>query len=170
VNTPTPTPRILFLDFDGVINEGRKAYPFTSTGYAIERRLAQRVGRMVRAVDAQVVISSDWRHHYSRNELSDILAEYGGIDRARVLGVTDYQQIRGEEIQTWLQQYARDARVAILDDNDQGRFNMDVVRRWFVGTDGDIGVQPTDIRKAAALLTRGEIWTPRSASVVVAVA
>lgn len=149
--------RILMLDFDGVINTDR-TYD-RAQEHAIERRLAQRVGQMVTALKAQVVVSSDWRRFYGLSELRQILHRYARIEPRHVIGATSVDEIRGEEIQKWLRTHNRPVRLAILDDNHLGRFNMDVVRPWFVQTHAERGVSQANINKASTLLTTGPVWT-----------
>ena len=148
------------LDLDGVLNRDGKWYE----GIAIERRLAQRVGRLVASLDAQIVVSSDWRHWYGREDLQMLLQYFGDINPQRVLGTTHVPReqgegIRGQEIQRWLQDYAQPVRLAILDDNHKGRFSMNVVREWFVKTDPRKGVSRANIVQATALLTDGPVWS-----------
>ena len=150
--------RIVMLDIDGVLNREFKYYD----GVAIEPRLATRVARLVAKLDAQVVVSSDWRHFYSLSELRLILNHFG-IASQRVLGTTEVPReqgegVRGHEIAQWLQGHGHPVRLAILDDNHEGRFNMDVVREWFVKTNPRKGILPANIQQAHALLTGGPVW------------
>jgi len=150
--------RVVFLDIDGVLNRDHRYYE----DVAIEPRLAARVARLVTKLDAQVVVSSDWRHHYTLPELQAILNHFGIASR-RVLGTTVVPQwqgmgVRGREIEQWLQGHGQPVRLAILDDNHEGRFNMDVVREWFVKTNPRKGVLPANIQQAHALLTGGPVW------------
>jgi hypothetical protein len=156
--------KIVFLDFDGVLNRDTLYHKDP-----IERALVHRVGEMVQRHDAQIVISSDWRHHYDLRILRQILFQYGGIPPRRVIATTHVPRkqgggIRGQEIAQWLEAHGQPVRLAILDDNHRGRFNMDVVRPWFVQTDPAKGVTPKDIKQATALLTTGPIYERQSSA------
>ena len=151
------------LDFDGVMNKFNTYYHKDP----LDRTLVHRVGDMVQRLNAHIVISSDWRHHHSLGDLRKILFFYGSIPPRRVLGTTHIPKeqgdgIRGQEIADWLARQPQPVRVAILDDNHHGRFNMDVVRPWFVETDPMKGVTPENIRQATALLTTGPVYSRQS--------
>lgn len=155
--------RIVMLDFDGVINKERRFYD----GLPIERELAQKVAHLVTALDASVVVSSDWRHHYNLQELRTILQHFGDLDPKRVLGTTHTPReqgsgIRGEEIARWLERHKHPVQLAVLDDNHLGRFNMDVVRPWFIKTNPRYGVTKANLQQAKALLTSGPVFSRQS--------
>jgi len=156
--------RIVFLDFDGVINRVSKQGYYLSSPVEpqIERRLALRVGGMVERLNASVVVSSDWRHNYTLGELRRFLQVYGGIPTRRVLGVTENGWVRGEEIQNWLKGMGEPVHLAILDDNHEGRFSMDGVREWFVKTTPEKGVSEENIAAASKLLTTGPLYSVQS--------
>lgn len=154
------TQRIVMLDIDGVINRDGQWYG----DIAVEARLAHRVGQLVAQCDAQVVISSDWRHFYGLEDLRSILNYFGSIPAHRVLGTTHVPRvqgtgIRGQEIQQWLQTHGQPARLVILDDNYLGRFCMAGVWEWFVKTNPRYGITKANLTQAQALLTDGPVWS-----------
>jgi len=155
--------RVVMLDFDGVINRVDDiGYYLGSFGEPpIDRVLARRVGNLVNELDASVVVSSDWRRHYTLDELRQFLGDYGSIPSKRVIDTTEIGRIRGEEIANWLNDRDKPVRLAILDDNHLGRFNMDRVRPWFVKTKPETGVSEDNIKAARKLLTQGPIYAPR---------
>ena len=159
--------RIVMLDFDGVINRVSNIGYYIGTAYEppIERQLALRVGNMVNKLDALVVVSSDWRHSYTLAELRQFLGDYAGIAAKRVLGTTErggWKSVRGQEIENWLKEAGEPVRLAVLDDNHLGRFNMDRVRPWFVKTTPQVGVSEANIKDASRLLTTGPIFSMQS--------
>ena len=70
--------------------------------------------------------------------------------------------MRGQEIDNWLRQFDQPVRLAVLDDNHRGRFNMDKVRPWFVKTDPVKGVSEANIADASRLLTAGPVYPVQS--------
>ena len=106
--------KILFLDIDGVVNcEHTRQRHRGFTG--IDPHLAFIVGKITLAIpELKVVLSSSWR-----------MFEDGGIDEIESQVVPLYGQtprlegeIRGKEIQAWLDQHPEVERYAILDDDN----------------------------------------------------
>lgn len=95
--------RVLFLDIDGVLN--RTGYrPRQSSGLRswIEPELAKRLDETVRAIGADIVMSSDWRLNRGIEELrTELLA--AGI-ASPLIDVTPAlaAQPRWREIHAWL--------------------------------------------------------------------
>lgn len=110
--------RILFLDFDGVLNSWKWMQEDSARAeeegrgiYGLDPSAVARVNKIIAATGAVVVVSSSWRYGRSIEQLKDILEERGfqGIvfdktmdwskDEARGLYVA---QERGDEIVSWL--------------------------------------------------------------------
>jgi len=111
-------PRVLFLDFDGVLNSepyfkewvrtyGRRSprsprEAFELEAMKLDPQAVQRVNRIVKATGAQVVVSSTWRHYHRLPRLRQLLASRGFV--GEVIGVTpairDLE--RGHECLAWL--------------------------------------------------------------------
>jgi len=126
--------KLIFLDFDGVLN---------STQFFIMREEQWRNGTadldelcsicisnlnhiLDEIEDVQIVISSTWRVGKSTEQLQDILERNGFKYKERVIGCTPchgYQDIRGEEIQEWLDKTNIDVDdfVILDDDEDMGK-------------------------------------------------
>ena len=150
----------LFLDFDGVINnrETEKrpyVWPAWHT-FAGARsmltwvcpKLIQRVEELRLWADADIVISSTWRSHYSLEELRKILSP---IPPERIIGVTPVAKTwssttRGSEIEEYLRGDPCD-RYVILDDLGPSEFLHDQ-RNKLIQTNDDVGI--TDENIAAA--------------------
>jgi Swiss Army Knife RNA repair-like protein len=151
--------RLIFLDFDGVINRvGMTGYLIGADRDALEPRLVRRVGALANTVDASVVLSTAWRNVHSVEHLTRLLAARG-FPADRIIGVTPHSDVRGREIAAYLDAH-RGARFVVLDDNDRGHFNMDAVRRWLVKTNPAMGVTTANIARAATLLEEGPRWLP----------
>lgn len=108
---------LLFLDFDGVINnpatehrpyvwpEWHQNAGLVSNTRWIEPDLIAIVERIRAAFDADIVISSTWRQHYTLEQLRDILECH--IPRSRVIDVTPkLYSDRGTEIEYSLRKYS----------------------------------------------------------------
>ena len=93
---------MLFLDIDGVLN--RTGYrPDVSLGLRswIEPELAGRLSHLLRAIDASIVLASDWR---TGRELAHLAEELraAGVD-GTLVGVTPkLGQARWREIEAWM--------------------------------------------------------------------
>jgi hypothetical protein len=150
--------KILFVDFDGVLN-----YYQTKQGYtfepALETRLVERLNTIVAENDAHVVISSSWRlvaMRVNRREENESpldvvkiwLAGAGFLHNERVIDMTprwiSYPSIRGTEIGHWLINTPLNVSgFAALDDDP----NMAYVKDWHVSTyepqddEGDSGLR-----------------------------
>jgi hypothetical protein len=109
-----PRMRVLFLDIDGVVNcattRGRR-----SGAMGIDPRLAKIVRDIAAAVpDLKVVLSSSWREV----EKSRAIVEKRVLPCFDVTPVFDEaDDVRGYEIQAWLELNPGVVRYAILDDD-----------------------------------------------------
>lgn len=143
--------KILFLDFDGVLNHeahfrlrGRQEKQMPK-GLDQSRRIsmicpiaASNLQTLLEEVPhLKIVISSTWREVFSLDEIKQTLDHFG-VDSSRVIGKTGshfgerrgYQ--RGTLIQDWLEDNGPfvDLKYAVLDDDD----DMDAVRENFFRT------------------------------------
>lgn len=156
--------KIIFLDFDGVLNswawqEANKDL-LKSEGLLyrqhLDRDAVARLNRIVAATGAVVVISSTWRRLYKLVELREILANHGfsGI----VLDVTPHMgRRRGEDIAEWLASAPQARAVSgfvILDDDS----DMEHLTHKLVQTSYETGLQDGDVEAAIAQLMRQPLW------------
>jgi hypothetical protein len=123
--------RILFLDIDGVLN--RTGFrPAESVGLRswIEPELARRLSSVIEALDAAVVLSSDWRRGRKLQHLREELAA-GGVACSLIGATPVLTQPRWREIDAWMAEHhvGPDA-VVIVDDG----FDMGPLARRFVRT------------------------------------
>lgn len=58
-----PFYKVIFLDIDGVLNDEGDEY---KKGVKIDQNMVKRLGRIVEATDADVVLSSSWKRAYKR--------------------------------------------------------------------------------------------------------
>ena len=106
--------KVLFLDIDGVLNNA--STNFKSELWPLERYMAFLVGKIQLDTGCEVVLSSGWRHY---PEAFEVLAK-------RVCPIYDKtpttrrypdRDLRGYEIQDWLDAHPEVERYAILDDD-----------------------------------------------------
>lgn len=126
---------IIFLDFDGVLNYNDFFSRRIEGGDEFDRACVARLNRLVKTLDAVVVISSSWRHGRSLQELRQILEAHGFVGtiidktpkyvrNADPLSKREYGQ-RGDEIRAWLDALPeKTERFIVLDDNSDMRAVM----------------------------------------------
>lgn len=147
--------RILFLDFDGVLNTTRyrREHPipkgisfFERAVYRIDPIAVARVNKILDATGAKVVVSSTWRMGLRTEQLSKLLVA-GGLVEGKVIGKTPSLpgDHRGSEILRWLDGNPDWQRYVVLDDD---AFDMDGVRDHFLHVNPIHGLTDEDARKA----------------------
>ncbi len=158
------TSKILFLDFDGVLNSThwsgqrpiRGLLPPELASQALEdERLdpvcVDRLQRFVRETGAHIVVTSTWRHKMAVSEMIAMFALYGFID-APIIGVTpdlraSANRTRGMEVSQYLgaNQSKSISYVCLDDDADFNGLPL-------VQTDPDLGLQETDLEACRQIL------------------
>lgn len=115
--------KILFLDIDGVLN--------CRSGYQRDKpkrmqymtaECVEALNYIVREVsDLKIVISSSWRFAFPMQEIIAMLGEAGNavIDNTPRTRLSD--DVRGNEIQAWLDAHPEVENFVILDDNSDMR-------------------------------------------------
>ena len=79
--------RVVFLDFDGVLNS--HAYQATLPPevrggvMGLDRAAVARLNKLVHAAEAEMVVSSTWRHSRTTRQLRDLLQEHGFVGTVR---------------------------------------------------------------------------------------
>ena len=113
--------KVLFLDFDGVINSVRSSAAFGGYPWNINEeslKLFDEVGLLLirnlcDANDIKIVVSSTWRKCFTHESLATALD-------LPIIGATPHKlshQRRGEEIQEWLDNHKEVKKYVILDDD-----------------------------------------------------
>ena len=123
--------RVLFLDVDGVLN--RTGFrPRESTGLRswIEPELAQRLSEVLRTIDADIVMSSDWRLNRTLEQLREELRAAAIIGTLVDVTPELAGKPRWREIQAWLRanDIAPEAAVIVDDIYDMGELGTRFVR------------------------------------------
>ena len=167
--------RVLFLDFDGVINNSRTWSEFNREGdgvYVIPTapECIDRLNRLIAETGAKVVISSSWRLFARYQDLGPALTRCGLV--ADVIGETPdlvndaawldawrnregapfhYERLeRGWEIREWLKRNPGVQEFVILDDCS----DMAELKPYLVHTDPIVGLDDPDVERAKWLLPR----------------
>lgn len=166
--------KVIFLDFDGVLNsQGSFVYetqlrerfaakskeqgekgpqgPVNQTLCNVCTANFQLV--LEQYPDVQIVISSTWRELFSIDWLKEKLASYH-IDSSRVIGITpsEWGNYRGAEIKIWLNEHPEVTHYVIIDDNDDGLTENHGAHR-FVQTTWDGGMTFAHAKELIAKLS-----------------
>jgi hypothetical protein len=163
--------KVIFLDFDGVLNSSewfmdnqkliRESTSLLQRGAAeLNPVLIRRVLEIIEATGAAVVVSSSWRILHTRDELNEIFKQAGFPQMVdHIIDVTprdrgqSYNETRGREIEAWIKGYEEkngrlDSYVIIDDDGDM----LSHQRPLFVQTSWDFGILPKDVQQAIRIL------------------
>ena len=157
--------RIVFVDFDGVLNSDEyfAAHPAVNSTDAdwwsaasLDPGAVQRLDRLITRADASIVLSTSWRKILTLDELSSILRElgFGG----KLLGKTPtlytspdgVRFTRGHEIQAWLDANLQTSSFVILEDSEP----LSHLELRCVRTDPALGLTDMDVDRALALLNQ----------------
>jgi len=133
-------PRVIFLDFDGVLNsmdyfkarpptEGTKAWrechDLNPAGIRIVNTILKKTG-------AKIVVSSTWRHGRTAERLQTLLDARGF--EGEVIDITPWHysdKLRGNEIQEWLDLNPCSGYAIIDDDSDMAHLLPKLVKTKF---------------------------------------
>jgi hypothetical protein len=152
--------KVLFLDFDGVLNHYLmiiQAYDAGSRRFSADA--IDRLNTIVARTGARIVVSSSWREQYTLDGLRALLASEGFtgqiLDCTPVLHSRtgrgrdlDPGQTRCREIQAWLdRQPEPPQRFAILDD-----IELHLLSAFHVKTELDTGLCDEHVEIAISLL------------------
>ncbi len=105
---------VIFIDIDGVlINDG-----FNQNGLTqFNPELVENLNILTNKLNANLVVSSSWKHEYTLKELKKIFKRNGVF--ARVIDVTPNLEPgqRGEEIYNWLTEHEQFISYLVIDDD-----------------------------------------------------
>lgn len=158
--------KIIFLDFDGVVNSSRFCEELavrtkaeggsTATRHMIDPVAVARLNKLIEMTEAVVVVSSSWRKLFDVPMLQEILDAKGFV--GKIVDVTpdlsgepiylpNQRRERGYEIARWLKENAPDAEYVVLDDDG----DMTAVQERFVQTTWMHGLLDEHIERALQL-------------------
>jgi Swiss Army Knife RNA repair-like protein len=146
VNAEDATPRVVFLDIDGVLAPIRHWDRYGD----LEPACVEVLNEIVAVARADVVVSSTWRHGRTVAELQAMLEAKGFTGRVVDKTPTGAPGAeRGEEIAAWLAEHAVGGYVIIDDHVDMG-----ALRTRLVLTHPGHGLRPADAPRAIEILLR----------------
>lgn len=163
--------KLIFLDFDGVMNCFEKkaddSLPhqawcpevMNAFGISLEifPEMVERLNRITDATDAKIIVSSSWRIGYLA-EWADVVIHLHNIGvKGFILGRTPWSKhdsdmdTRGKEIEAWLKSHPNEnvESFVILDDSELG---LDSLNNNFVRTDFQKGMQDNHVERAIEIL------------------
>ncbi len=160
--------KIIFLDFDGVLNSHAWYREVNNAGRhvsmmpidQIDPKAITLLNEAIEATGAKIVVSSTWRLNRTIEELQAILDQFGCI--GKIIGKTPrmYRDsegnrlYRGDEIQQWLNDeedygtFIVDNFVIIDDDSDMAHLKHKLIQTGF-----DKGLQPEHVEAVIRALT-----------------
>ena len=146
------TRRVVFLDIDGVLAPIRLWDRYGD----LDPACIQVLNEIVACGEADVVVSSTWRHGKTVAELQEMLEAQGFAGRVLDKTPTSMDGARrGEEIDAWLAENTVSGYVIIDDHADMGE-----LRGRLVLTHPGHGLQPAEAPRAIALLMRSTSRDP----------
>jgi hypothetical protein len=130
----------IFLDIDGVLatthqyHTNRKKWHPTYDCYRFDEKCVKVFNEILGRVDAVIVLSSDWKTHYDRNTMNEIL-EWNGVNGtihaftpsswgSRFTSVQQLEECRADEIKRYVEKHKIKKWIAI-DDLDLAPFMSD---------------------------------------------
>lgn len=122
--------KIIFLDFDGVMDTEYYDHVLSETGKPIsdiygllfDPECVENLKHIIDNTGADIVVSSTWKDDMSYKEILDMW-KYRGLP-GYVAGVTPQTEnhIRGDEIEAWLKRCPTECNYVIIDDLDASYF------------------------------------------------
>ena len=145
---PTISCRIVFLDFDGVLNSERSNREL-GTRYRFSKSSVAALNDLLRKSDAFIVITSTWREHWTLRDNAEFL-EQARVLPGRVVGKTPkLDQARGLEIESWLRSVPYPVvSFVILDERD----DMAMHRQRLIQVNPKVGLSQMQVKPAYELL------------------
>lgn len=148
--------KILFLDIDGVLNDGtRNAAAESST---FDRAAVARLNQVIEATACKLVLSSSWRYVIIDGSMTvggfEFLMRTHGLAKGTLLGHTCEDEVapgRAAQIRRWLLRHEPCETWAAVDDHDLG-LGEDQWRQ--VRTNWSVGLTDSDAARLIEILTR----------------
>ena len=159
-----PNKRIIFLDFDGVIDGMWSKYNLDPKKIAL-------VEEIIKATDAKIVVSSSWSVG-CRNAEEFIERDFSGYFKSKtteisreslfiesIIDVTDHMgSSRGDEIQRWLDAHEDEVESYVILDDDSD-MNEDQFFN-FISVDGWYGISDRIVSLAIQILKNEKVINP----------
>ena len=150
--------KIIFLDFDGVLNSTKYLSACDCCDVAIDPAKMLLLKRLVEATDAKIVLSTSWREHWAKNPMH---CDSTGVRISRLFSTYGLQifdktpqlhESRETEIKSWLDMHPEVKHFVVLDDR---LLSADYLQGHFVKTSDYFGgLDETDVQRAIDILNR----------------
>jgi len=145
---PTAPCKIVFLDFDGVLNSDQSVQQL-GTRYRFSPPSVAALNELLRQTDARIVITSSWRNNWTLIENASFLKRDGVLPNRVVGKTTTLEKERGLEIDAWLRSAPYPIiSYVILDDRD----DMVMHQARLVQVNPQFGLNSAQARRAIELL------------------
>lgn len=152
--------RVIFLDFDGVLNSEKYLRASKAVGVIIDPSRMNLLKEIVNKTEAKIVLSTSWREHWEKqpDKCDNIGASINDIFSQYVLDIYDktpkLSTGRVEEIKNWLLMHPDTETFLVLDDM---LLCDDVLDGHFVKTSNYFnGLDESDVKRSIDILL-GEI-------------
>lgn len=131
--------KVIFVDFDGVLNTEKYVRSCSEFGLIIEPSKMSLLKQIIDATDAKIVLSTSWREHWDKEpencdnigiEINNIFGQYG----LHIFSKTPILiSCREDEIAEWLKTNPQVSNFVVFDD----RFlDSEIIREHFVKMSG----------------------------------
>ena len=151
--------KVIFLDFDGVLNSES-----CNNGVTLLPSKLELLRQLVEATDAQIVLSTSWREHWSKDhrQCDSTGATIDLIFCAHGLQIFDktpaLPEGREAEIKAWLEQHPEIENFVVLDDRLLG---ADFLTGYFVKDSAYFGgLDEADVERAIEILNSERKYGP----------
>ncbi len=148
--------KVIFLDFDGVLNSEKYVRSQSEYGVIIDPTRMVLLRQIIDITDARIVLSSSWREHWEKSDescnhtgkaINKIFNQFNLkiFDKTPSIGGN-----REEEIVSWLKSNPKTENFVVLDD----RFlDSPIIRGHFVKTDNyRSGISEENVNEAIKIL------------------
>lgn len=148
--------KVIFLDFDGVLNSAKYLLSCGDCGMAIDSTRMVLLRRIVDATNAKIVLSTSWREHWEKDLakcdstgalINSIFSKHG----LQIWDKTPQLHTRREiEIKSWLDRHPEVKNFVVLDDS---LLSANYLNGHFIKTSNYFdGLDETDVQKAIDVL------------------
>ena len=150
--------KVIFLDFDGVLNSAKSPVDSGTDGLVIESGKMELLKQIVDATGAEIVLSTSWREYWSADpgKCGSTGARIRQIFDAHGLRILDKTPVlhtrREQEIVSWLEAHPEVREFVVLDDRLMGdeRLKGHIIKTSFYFG----GLDETDVQSAIKRLNR----------------
>ena len=148
--------KVIFLDFDGVLNSTKYLLNSEAYGVAIDPSRMVLLKQIVDAANAKIVLSTSWREHWEKDlakcgSTGILINRFFSTHGLQIFDKTPELHARREvEIKSWLDRHPEVKNFVVLDDS---LLSADYLNGHFIKTSNYFdGLDETDVQKAIDVL------------------